>query len=404
MDRNEISTELYKHIAEFLQQYDEDEAIDIMEKVNSIIKEQGIRPAKKKKAEETGKSEAVEDPDSPVSTVICPHCGSHHVVSNGSVRGNRRFVCKSCKKSFGLSTGKIVVRSRNTDKFDKFLRGMINGDTLRRLSEDCDISITTAYQWRHKVMELTRDCSSSVTLSGKVEEDEIYLVPSFKGNKKAFLNRLDLDKNSDEYKAVEKDADDNIVPDYKKYGYRHHAHIRGRAGQRGNKKGLSADKICCATAIDDSGNVIGKPVGNGNVSAKGLEYAFSDRIDNSAVYITDKSSGSAAFAAGKEFSHVALKADEEARFGEYNLQKINNFHSSIRKVTATSKAFASKYAEDYLSWYGWLSMTRDMSTEERISMIKRMQYGKAENAMTLKSLAKRELPAILRKDKNHYNS
>ena len=30
----------------------------------------------------------------------CPHCGSHHVLSNGNYKGRKRYLCKECGKSY----------------------------------------------------------------------------------------------------------------------------------------------------------------------------------------------------------------------------------------------------------------------------------------------------------------
>ena len=44
----------------------------------------------------------------------CPRCGAAHVVKNGSKGGQRRWVCRNCKRSFGPTLGTAMYRLRNT--------------------------------------------------------------------------------------------------------------------------------------------------------------------------------------------------------------------------------------------------------------------------------------------------
>lgn len=387
-DVNTISLEIYQTLVDMLKDH-QDKAEDIIDTVNKLIEENGLKPAND--SHEVACA-PIKKPKKVKMVEVCPHCGSAHIVSNGSSRGQKRYVCRSCGKSFSVNTGKISTHKDAEDKFDKFLRGMINGDTLKRLSEDCGIALPTAYNWRHKVLDIIKDSESTKVLSGVIQEDEIYLIPSFKGNKTAYLNKID--ENSPNYEEFQEKAALE-VPDYEKYGYREHAHKRGRHGQKGKKRGLSSDKICCATAIDEGRNVIGKPIGRGNVSSEGLDYAFSEKIEPTAIFVTDKSSGGSAFAQDKEFAHVALKSDTEARTGKYNLQLINSFHSNVRQIVTTSKAFATKYSEEYISWYGWLALNRDKTTDEKVEMIRGLRYRTADDAKTYSDLRSRELPKIL---------
>lgn len=47
-------------------------------------------------------------PDNP----ICPYCGATHVVRNGSKDGRPRWVCRQCRRSFGLTNGTPMYRLR----------------------------------------------------------------------------------------------------------------------------------------------------------------------------------------------------------------------------------------------------------------------------------------------------
>jgi hypothetical protein len=187
-------------------------------------------------------------------------------------------------------------------------------------------------------------------LKGVIQEDEFYLPSSFKGNKKGALNL-----------GMEKDCSD-VVPDYRKYGFRDHPHERGSQDRR---RGLSRDKVCIATAIDEGRGVIGKPVGRGNVSEKGLEHAFSARFDQGSILVTDRSKGGVKYADSTGLAHYALDARTEARKGRYNLQLVNSLHSMIAGISHSRSCFATKNAELYITWEAWKLLNRAGAWQRR---------------------------------------
>lgn len=40
---------------------------------------------------------------------VCPHCNSTLIVSNGTLKGARRFKCNSCGKNFSETTGSAIA-------------------------------------------------------------------------------------------------------------------------------------------------------------------------------------------------------------------------------------------------------------------------------------------------------
>lgn len=286
----------------------------------------------------------------------CPHCGSEDVVANGSVHGIKRYVCKHCKKSFGPSTGTVHKASKNSWVWDRFLEGMVCGDTLEQLSEKCDISLSTAHSWRIKLFRQLHNSNDGIVLQGVIQEDECYLSASFKGNKKALKN---LGQKIDE---------EAIVADYVRYGFRDHCHMRGGSDRT---RGLSKEKVCIATAVDAERKIIGEPACRGNVSSSGLQTVLEGRLDPLAVLVTDESRGGKAFAEENGIAHVALNSKKESRSGKaYNLQQINSVHSLISDVSHSRRSFATKYASDYVTWIAWMSLNNDKNIKEKVEALR----------------------------------
>jgi transposase-like protein len=318
------------------------------------------------------------------SDLFCPHCGSHSISKNGSVRGIARLICKDCKKSFGSNYGKVTYQSNHCEtKWDKYLEGMVCSDTLLQLSEKCEISLSTAHNWRMKVFRMIIQSKEALSLKGIVQEDEWYLSASFKGNKKALLN----------LKKREIGANDEISTDYMKYGFSGHPRLRG--GQD-TKRGLSKEKICIPTAIDSTGGCIGRPMGRGNVQIDFLEAFFKDHLDEDVVLVTDKSKSGKSYAKKNKISHVALDSKKESRSGEYNLQTINNFHSMLSEIAHSKRSFATKYCEEYLYWISWQAKMSEYTVQEKVSALKVMAPARGKTIL-IKNILKKEFPVELRK-------
>jgi transposase-like protein len=346
--------------------------------VNTLIEENGLSPSGEPKAPlKTSRKKS----ESESVSMICPKCGSSHVGKNGSAYGKSRFRCKDCGAFFGTTSGKLAEGSSSSGAaWDAFVEGMLCDDSLPVLSEKCGISLSTAHSWRMKLFSQVANSVEGRILKGVIQEDEFYLPSSFKGNWKGAANL-----------GIEKDYTD-VVPDYRKYGFRDHPHERGSQDRR---RGLSKDKVCIATAIDDERSVIGKPVGRGNVSSDGLVYAFTSRLDQQAILVTDKSKGGVKYAQSTGIAHFALDSKTESRKGQYNLQLVNSLHSIIAEISHSRACFATKNAELYITWEAWKLLNRTRSLAEKKDILKTLVVP-GKRAATMQEIRSWELPEVLR--------
>lgn len=53
---------------------------------------------------------------------------------------------------------------------------MSNKYPLRKTAKICDISLPTAFVWRHKILDTPQAIMNETTLNGVVEADETFLV------------------------------------------------------------------------------------------------------------------------------------------------------------------------------------------------------------------------------------
>lgn len=277
------------------------------------------------------------------SGLECPRCHSHHVKENGSVRKRKRYYCHACSRSFGSTTKTVAFKSKKgIAQWMQFFECMAKDMPLRSTAEYCDISLVTAFYWRHKIMRVLLDNDHDKCCTGIVEADEMYIQDNYKGNVNAYKN---LKKNSPE-------SFPDKVPVYQSQRVSGHRHGRGKAT---TTRGLSTQKICVPCAVDRSGRVIGIAAGKGNVSAEYLHYAFDGKIDAQSILITDGAKATPVFSSDLSLTHKALKSDSESRTGIFNLQRINNVHSSVSSLLAKYKNIGTRYLDNYLGWASWKS-------------------------------------------------
>lgn len=198
----------------------------------------------------------------------CPHCGSVHVVKNGKSKSTQRFLCKDCKKSFNSATNTIVNYFKHSfSTFEKYIDCMMNGMSVRKSAEKCNISKNTSFIWRHKILDALQNMASDVRLNGIIEADETFFALSFKGSRQ--LNRKP----------------------------------RKRGGIRG-KRGLSKELVCVPCAVNRNGLSIAKVSSLGKTSTKSIEAVLNDRIEKGSFLCTDKERAYMKFAANNELNLI----------------------------------------------------------------------------------------------------
>ncbi|MBO4852317.1 MAG: IS1 family transposase, partial [Schwartzia sp.] len=139
----------------------------------------------------------------------CPHCGSVHVVKNGHKGGAQRYVCRDCKKTFAITNNTILFSTKKQiSTWEKYLECMMNKFSLRKCAEVCEIGLSTAFIWRHKILDALQNMHNEVTINGVAQADETYFSVSYKGNhaKSNFTMPRDVHKRgaSDEKRGISK--------------------------------------------------------------------------------------------------------------------------------------------------------------------------------------------------------
>ena len=269
----------------------------------------------------------------------CIYCGSAHVVKNGTRRdGTQRFLCRDCRKSFLPTSKSVTSRTRKRlSVWASYLKCMMDKKTLRETSEECQISMSTAFLWRHKILDGLHEMAENVYLDGVVEADETFFNVSYKGNHKHFS-------------------------------------MPRKPHKRGNSvhtKGLSSEKVCVPCAVNDTGLSYAKPARLGKVSSESIPGVFEVGISPCAILCTDNEKAYRRFACDSRLDLIQM--DTGCRTAgqsgvRYGIQRINAYHSLLKGFLQRFRGVSTKYLENYLVWNNLLLNSR-RKREETLSLL-----------------------------------
>ena len=112
---------------------------------------------------------------------VCPRCGEGGAVRKGMARGLWRYLCKSCGRTFNAVTGTPLQGLHKKERWLSFGKSLAEGETVEKSAQRCDIANTTAFRWRHRFLDTSRQ--DPETLRGIVEADKTNLLRSRKGER-----------------------------------------------------------------------------------------------------------------------------------------------------------------------------------------------------------------------------
>lgn len=279
----------------------------------------------------------------------CPHCqaksGLGYIVKRGYKNGVQRFGCKACGHYFFATTGTVFEKTRkNSDTWMKFIELTISGASLKQCAEECHIAYQTAFTWRHKVLNTFRVQQDAITMSGKIELDEMLIPISYKGNHvqgESFLER-----------KINKDNTNNDMP--------------RKSFQRGsdNKSLSSKNKACVFCMVKDGNKGFYATVpGVGFMNPSMLDRTVAKHVDkDDTLLLADQYKVTANYLDSNDYKYMILASNTSTNVSEHkvevrdghHLQHVNAMHMHLRKFLSKYCGVSTKYLENYISPYIWL--------------------------------------------------
>lgn len=255
----------------------------------------------------------------------CPHCKHKESQKWGTANGRQRFRCKSCHKTFNTLTGTELNHMHKLDLLDKYTETMMDSKPLRQAAKACGINLTTAFNWRHKLLKAGNALKSDV-FDGIVEIDETMFKLSEKGN-------------------------------------------RNIEGRKPRKRGTDkAEKIKVVIAVDRSGHICESVMKQFKLET--LKTEFLPRLNKEIVLCTDGHMNYEYLTSKANLKHVVLNSNKGERVKEkvFHIQTVNGYHSRVKKWVGHFRGVASKYLQHYLNWFRWFEMNKQTENRETMFM------------------------------------
>jgi transposase-like protein len=242
---------------------------------------------------------------------VCPHCQGDGQ-RWGFSAGLRRYRCRSCKTTFNALTGTPLAFLKKRDKLAAYGQAMVDGLSLRKAAKRCGINLTTAFDWRHRLLKVPA-ATKPKSLDGVVEADETYILESKKGSRK--LTRKPR-----------------------------------KRGGRATKRGLSDEQIPVMVTRDRSGSTLTELLPE--VTTASITKVLDAIVAKDAALVSDGAKAYRAFANATGRLHVALVASAgEHAWGIYHIQHVNAYTSGLKGWMARFKGVATKFLPNYLGWH-----------------------------------------------------
>ena len=258
----------------------------------------------------------------------CPFCNHDKISKYGKYHSKngvkRRYKCHNleCRKTFNdFSKSPVLNSKKGIDKWLLYSQCMINGNTIRQCVEIVELNIAIAFFWRHKIIDAVRKFIGYGSLEGVIELDETYFAISYKGNHS-------------------KSSNFNMPSEARK---------RGKAI---STRCISKEFAYMLCGIDRLGNIYTDLIYDGRPKYTDIDRALSNVIEENSILCTNKHRSYITFVAQHNLKLHQIRGGRKT-LDIYNIQRINAFHSSLKRWINKFNGVLTKYLTNYLFWYKW---------------------------------------------------
>lgn len=260
----------------------------------------------------------------------CAHCGSRRIEGWGRERnGLKRCHCLDCRRTFNALTGTPLAGLRKKERWLSFAETLNESLSVRKAARACKVNKNTAFKWRHRFLK-AQNHSRNQLFTGIAEIDEIFLLESFKGQRK--LPRA--------------------------------ARKRGGVAK---KAGLSAEQIPILIARDRAGSHIDAVLPDRSEAA--VRPVLQGKLsEDSTLACIDGDKAVIAFlkAEGIEYELIIASKGEHVHEKVLHIQNVNAYGGRFKQWLDRFNGVATKYLQSYLGWRRWLEKGEDSMTPKNL--------------------------------------
>lgn len=242
----------------------------------------------------------------------CGHCGSQRFGTWGHASGLRRYKCKACRRTFNALTGTPLAQLHCRNKWLDYASALVDGLSLRKAADRCDVHLTTSFRWRHRFLKAPK-LLKATRVTGIVEADETFIRKSAKGSR-SLLRKA-----------------------------------RKRGGE-GAKPGLSADDYDPVLIIRDRHGATTDTILS-DLTAEMFERELKPVVAADAVLVSDGRDAYGAFAERSKILHIPIYANRgEHTYEGFHIQNVNGYVARLKSWMVRFKGVASHRLASYLGW------------------------------------------------------
>lgn len=259
----------------------------------------------------------------------CPHCGSKKFIKWGHYKGENRYRCSECRRSFTATTGTPLHWLKKPDAFLDYATVMFSDgfNAVQTQAKRVGISPTTAFEWRHRALiALGREAP---VFKGVTEMDDVWFRYSQKGRKGLKYSRK-----------------------------------RGRSSHKGDNNFVS--KLLITKERDAELDISFVKIGR--LSAQDISAKLGGKFEKTAVIVSDKHPSIQKFAQDEGIEYQSFKASEHAKNQTIHLQTVNQIAGKLDTgLNRVLRGVSSKYLQNYATW---LSVSEKYkSSKEKVKKI-----------------------------------
>lgn len=270
------------------------------------------------------------------AVAACPCCNSSHVIHWGRARGQQRFRCKACGKTFNQLDGSALAGLHHKHKWAAYADCLSRRLSLRAAARECAINLKTAFRWRHRFLRYALTTRAK-QLAGIVEADEVFVAESFKGR-------------------------------------RHLARPARRRGAKGKKRG-HIPLVPLLIALDRYGRESDAVLLDKSLSQ--IEPSLKPLLTAGTILCTDGNlsySTIAQNAPGVIHKRLIASAHHRVEDDVFHIQTLNNYVSRWREWMAKFHGVGTDYLENYLAWFRVVNQEPNTSCSWLLGGVTRLTY------------------------------
>jgi len=254
--------------------------------------------------------------------INCPFCNSSNFSHNGSsVSCKPRFKCKKCKKTFSETTGTPIHAIKKQKEFFVFFKHMSSGyQTLHNMAENTGIAVSTAFEWRHKILSAFNEPIH------KYEGITDFNTDEFSFSRKGIRN--------EKSKTKENSAKSNVlaIADYS------------------NHSQLTLLSVGNLSSIDFPENLV-------------------EKIKNGAIVLAPFKIPLVKFSNSKKLGFTLFRPDN--KYNKFDVRNADKLHEGINNyIRKKMKGVSTKYFQSYLEWVDKIIGLKKTSVDYWNSLLK----------------------------------